>query len=586
MCHSVHAAWTVETFLGSNRDLRGEGIEVLPPPFTQEAWLAKQQESLEHYPGTDLLTRQSDGLTFYTPDQDTYLMIVPTDYTENLVKWQHKALMHAGPAKVIAALKARYHWFTLKADVRKLCKACHECQLLNARKNSAHRLFRAQVHHQPRTAWGMDYYGVATSTNGYCQILGCIDLVTNTTRLFAAKNRTGKTTADLLLHGLFLRDGIPLSIHSDAAGELIRGPVNTICKYLGCKQTNTLAHHPTGNSNVERMWQYVAKCLRQMTDKQYAQYERYTRLMEFTWNTSVSRATGEAPFTAAHGLPARTVIGSVSDESLQTTPGTITTAEVEVLAQAAKAYAQAIEQMRTVDKQQTADAANERGRGRPRKYKTGDKVSFFIPPTHEETVRRGRKAKHLLAYRGPAIVSKVLSPTTYELSYQGRRYSRATAELRPYHGQQLPAAAVGTAGLTHEPDENNEQRTIKVGKYVAFRESDANSCRRYHVGRVVRIENDEFVLQTHATSTKNPRTAKWKAVYLSPSSQYTLQKPRGARGKDSEVYDHVPCNEEGETDGLIIREVRLRPTGVMQSKDVKELLTEGYQHHVFGDTFP
>jgi hypothetical protein len=162
------------------------------------------------------------------------------------------------------------------------------------------------------------------------------------------------------------------------------------------------------------------------------------------------------------------VIGSVSDESLQTTPGTITTAEVEVLAQAAKAYAQAIEQMRIVDKQQTADAANERGRGRPKKYKTGDKVSFFIPPTHEETVRRGRKAKHLLAYRGPAIVSKVLSPTTYELSYQGRRYSRATAELRPYHGHQLPAAAVGTAGLTHEPDENNEQRTIKVGKYVAF----------------------------------------------------------------------------------------------------------------------
>ena len=59
-----------------------------------------------------------------------------------------------------------------------------------------------------------------------------------------------------------------------------------------------------------------------------------------------------------------------------------------------------------------------------------------------------------------------------------------------------------------------------------------------------------------------------------------------ARGKGSEVYDHVPCNEEGETDGLIIREVQLQPTGVMKSKDVKELLQEGYQHHVFGDTFP
>ena len=78
---------------------------------------AKQQESLEHHPETDVLTRQSDGLAFYTPNPDTYLMIVPADYTENLVKWQHKALMHAGPAKVAAALKARYHWFSLKADV-------------------------------------------------------------------------------------------------------------------------------------------------------------------------------------------------------------------------------------------------------------------------------------------------------------------------------------------------------------------------------------------------------------------------------------------------------------------------------------
>lgn len=302
--------------------------------------------------------------------------------------------------------------------------------------------------------------------------------------------------------------------------------------------------------------------------------------MEFTWNTAVSRATGVAPFTAAHGLPARTVVGSVADENLQVTAGAITTTQVEVLAQAARAYAQTIRQMRTVDKQEAADAANERGRGKPRKYQNGDRVSFFIPPTHDETVRRGRKAKHLLAYRGPAIICKIVSPTTYELSYKSRQYSRATAELRPYHGQWPPAAAVGTAEPIHEPDENNDQRTIKIGKYVAFRESDANSCRRYHVGKVVRVENDEFVLQTHATSTKNPRTAKWKAVYLSSSSQYTLQRPRGARGKGSEVYDHVPCNEEGETDGLIIREVQFQSTGVMKSKDVKELLQEGYRGYL------
>ena len=80
----------------------------------------------------------------------------------------------------------------------------------------------------------MDYdHGVASSTNGTAKYWACKDLATSTARLFAAKNRTGKTTADLLLHGLFLRDRIPLSINSDAAGELIRGLVNTISRYLG-----------------------------------------------------------------------------------------------------------------------------------------------------------------------------------------------------------------------------------------------------------------------------------------------------------------------------------------------------------------
>jgi hypothetical protein len=89
--------------------------------------------------------------------------------------------------------------------------------------------------------------------------------------------------------------------------------------------------------------------------------------MEFTWNTAVSRATGVAPFTATRGLPARTVVGSVADEDLQETTGAITTTQVEVLAQAARAYAQTIRQLRTAEKQEAADAANERGRGKAKK---------------------------------------------------------------------------------------------------------------------------------------------------------------------------------------------------------------------------
>ncbi len=36
--------------------------------------------------------------------------------------------------------------------------------------------------------------------------------------------------------------------------------------------------------------------------------------------------------------------------------------------------------------------------------KTGDRVYFYRPPSQHEVIRRGRKAKHLAHYRGPATI--------------------------------------------------------------------------------------------------------------------------------------------------------------------------------------
>jgi hypothetical protein len=43
-----------------------------------------------------------------------------------------------------------------------------------------------------------------------------------------------------------------------------------------------------------------------------------------------------------------------------------------------------------------------------KEFNSGDRVYFYKPPTQHEIARRGRKAKHLAHYHGPAIIqSKV-----------------------------------------------------------------------------------------------------------------------------------------------------------------------------------
>ena len=41
--------------------------------------------------------------------------------------------------------------------------------------------------------------------------------------------------------------------------------VKRLCEIIGCRQTTTLAHHPTGNSAIERLWQWVEQCIKLMT---------------------------------------------------------------------------------------------------------------------------------------------------------------------------------------------------------------------------------------------------------------------------------------------------------------------------------
>ena len=270
----------------------------------------------------------------------------------------------------------------------------------------------------------MDYYGVYPSKQGYCEILGAIDAVTGELRLFPAKERTAAVTADYILTGIILRDGCPLVLHSDHAREFLSLTQGVLTKTLGVKNTTTLGHHPKGNGQIERVWQYVTKALRSMTDEQYAHWEDYIRLMEHTWNTTAKRATGRSPFELAHGLPARSVVDSLVPGPEYHHPPCMGSDGIKALSSTATAFAELARQAQVRERAQQANKAN--AKGGKQQYAVGDKVSFFIPPSAAQALKAGRKPKHLPYFRGPAKVTEILSPTQHTASSTEGTHTGAT----------------------------------------------------------------------------------------------------------------------------------------------------------------
>ena len=149
-----------------------------------------------------------------------------------------------------------------------------------------------------------------------------------------------------------------------------------------------------------------------MTKEQYHEWDKYVRLMEHVWNTSHHSVLQCTPFEAAHGLQARSALDSLVEDDGDTPTDLMTIDGVAAMRTTAKAFEKQIRRLRSEACHSEAERNN---KGTERKYKMGDQVSFFIPPSEKEAKQMGRKPKHLPQYRGPAIIAKVLTNTTYEL---------------------------------------------------------------------------------------------------------------------------------------------------------------------------
>jgi len=561
------------------RNLKDSNITPpLPMCNTRQDWIREQRrhrcaEQWSHDP--HVFEAVQDGLLVYEPAPGEPLRtIVPGPLQVPLIEWKHHQMCHMSGKKMFHSLKKTFHFKQMHKLCLKVASDCALCNVLKARMKHAHKHFRAKLYCQPRTSYGADYYSVKQNKHGYNNVLGIIDLSTGNLVLKAVKGRTAPNTAHVLFYDIVMRKGVPLRFHSDAAKEFLSTAMSSLQNMLGIRKSDTLAHNPKSNAKIERVWEFVGRALRAMTAEQYAVFHLYMPILAHVWNCTPDSDTNITPFEAEHGMPCR----SVAESLLQDPPAEglpASASDLRTIGYSARAYNEIISNIKALERANVANKLNAYGQN-IKHFRVGDKVTFYLPPNEREALSMGKNPKHLLQYRGPGIITRVLSPnnTSFELKYEGRTYRRNVMHLSPYTSNgEVPSNVL-----------LKMDNTVSVGSFVAV--LDNTGDKKYHIAKVLDVGETTTWIHYYATKSPNLRQALWYPVHAQPNTNVLMmEKPDTIVRHDTQLTGSIDSLPIGE--GLII----LPNVGMTDrnriNKRTRIILRKmtGYSHHRFQHTW-
>jgi hypothetical protein len=99
----------------------------------------------------------------------------------------------------------------------------------------------------------------------------------------------------------------------------------------------------------------------------------------------------------------------------------------------------------------------------------GDKVYFYRPPSQQEVIKRGRKAKNLMHYQGTASIIGSIEgrKRQYQIEYNGKRYWRDISMLIPE--QTMLTIDVTTLDVTDSRESKTKHKLHIAGVLSALK---------------------------------------------------------------------------------------------------------------------
>ncbi|TKX19703.1 integrase core domain-containing protein [Elsinoe australis] len=220
---------------------------------------------------------------------------------------------HLGNEKTLFALKQKFYWKGMDADVVRYIKHCDVCQ---RHKVPRHRPYGELQSLTPPPAsemlqhWSMDFITDLPPANQGSDVVDSImvlvDRVSKYVRYIAVrKDMEAKDLADVVEREILSRYGFAKSWVSDRGSLFTSKFWSFLCWRWKTQRRLSTAFHPQTDGATERQNQVIEQYLRCFINWHQDDWPQWLYWAEFAHNNAYSASLGERPFTYVFGQRAR-----------------------------------------------------------------------------------------------------------------------------------------------------------------------------------------------------------------------------------------------------------------------------------------
>ncbi len=318
---------------------------------------------------------------------------------------------HLGVRKTVQRLIRRVFWFGMQEDIYTYILSCPTCQKCKNPSTKPSGQMASVKSSGPWDLLAMDLMGPLPRTRrGNTQLLVVVDHFSKWVELFPIRKATATAVANKLEQEIFCRWGAPSALLSDNGTQFTSKIVKKVCQNWGIKQKFTTFYHPQANI-TERINRNIVAIIRTYVERKHAKWDEFLPEVGLALRTAVSDTTGYSPCMLNLGRE----ISTLFDRSLEDEDDYEFQSRIEhknsLIENLESVYAKA---RLSIEKAQSQQKLNYDRRHKNVTFQVGELVCLR---THHKS-NKSRKIMKKLSHRwtGPYVVTKIISPLTYEIA--------------------------------------------------------------------------------------------------------------------------------------------------------------------------
>ncbi|KAK5854605.1 hypothetical protein PBY51_004785 [Eleginops maclovinus] len=334
-------------------------------------------------------------------------LLVPQSRREMIFQAAHHNPMsgHLGYDKTLHRIMARFYWPGIRADVKRWCASCSECQLVNPPATPKAPLRPLPLIEVPFERVGMDLIGpLDRSARGYRFVLVLVDYATRYPEAVPLRNISAKSVAQALFH-IISRVGIPKEILTDQGTSFMSRTLRELYELLGVRSIRTSVYHPQTDGLVERFNKTLKNMVRKFVHEDSRNWDKWLDPLLFAVREVPQSSTGFSPFELLFGRKPRGVL-DLFKENWEEGPSTSKNEIQYVMDLRAKLHSLGqLSRENLLQAQERKQRLYNRG-SKLRQFSPGDKVLVLLPTS---------SSKLLAKWQGPFVVTRRVGDVDYEL---------------------------------------------------------------------------------------------------------------------------------------------------------------------------